>query len=116
MRGSGYGAQHLAEIEVALRKQVVSEDAMGLADALANLGLVFKNLGELEKAIDKYQEAQTLFVAAREERNALIAAELAFAIGNLPTNVSNSEIPTRSPDPIEDFLYPRMSLSFSLLS
>ena len=42
-------------------------------------------------------------MAAREERNALIAAELAFVIGNLPTNVSNSEIPTRSPDPIEDF-------------
>ena len=103
LEGVRYGAQHLAEIEVALRKQVVSEDAMGLADALANLGLVFKNLGELEKAIEKYQEAQTFFVAAREERNALIAAELAFAIGNLPTNVSNSEIPTRSPDPIEDF-------------
>jgi hypothetical protein len=84
-----YGAQHFAAIEVALRKRIASEEAMGLADALANEGLVFKKLGDpCHEAIEHYNEAVRLLDTERKHRQAMNDAGRAFALGEARTTAN----------------------------
>ena len=59
LEGVRYGAQHLAEIEVALTQAGCVRRCDGACRRLGKSRPRLQNLGELEKAIEKYQEAQT---------------------------------------------------------
>ncbi|MGO9008207.1 MAG: hypothetical protein ACLQIQ_11955 [Beijerinckiaceae bacterium] len=99
-----YAAQHFAEIEVALRRRIAAEDAMGLADALANRGLVYKKLGNgCQAATDDYKDALNLFDTARLERNAIENTDRAFAVGKVRWNMNEPNIATRSESAVEAF-------------
>jgi tetratricopeptide (TPR) repeat protein len=87
-----YGAEHLAEIEVALLKKIASDDTMELAYALVSKGVVLLRVyDDYDKAMTDYQSAEDLLLAKRREHRALISAERAFAMGGEQVNGHESE-------------------------
>ena len=79
-KGHEYCARHFAEIEVALRSKVATDDAGELAIAIALKGLYFAHLGDRTKAIDDYRDAIKRLTQTRLERNAIESVDRLFAL------------------------------------